>query len=929
MASPTQRADTMVQNLSRRGYALPRNEARARLEAVSVHKLAREGVQQRAEDFGIVGSPGASQVKDETKALIKTMGERRAISRRVQSSSLGGGDTYAAIPRFYDPLEYWDLSGLPWNVADEGHRHKLHKWLRLYKSTHYLIPILIDIFTRFPLVGMELTSKDAKLTEFYENLFLDQLNYPEFLVDLGSEFWTVGEAFSLGSFDEDMGIWEHEELINPEDVVIENFPLLGSKQLKIKPPDYLKKLAQTQLPAKEYRQLEINFPEIIPYLRKNEDIPMSDVLLKQIANLATPWDDHGTPILLRGLRTMIHEEKLLASQDAIAERLYSPLILAQLGLEDLGDGQGPWIPGPEDMDALRDEMDVALSSDFRLLVHHVGLKMENVFGREQMPRLGDDFDRIEKRIMQIFGVNPSLLSAGSMSQPYASSALQAEFLNQILRTFQGFLKRHYRDRAMVVAEAQGHYDYEKKGQTRVPIYEEVVVEDPETGKKRIEKRHKLLIPDMEMQTLDMRDEATERQYLETMRQMGVPIPDSRMMIGIDVDIPEMVGEYNDELVEKTVKQQEGKMKAYKILQARGLPIPADLKAEVEAVLGGGEQAQGPGGLPSMPGGGGGPGGMGGPTGGPGEGIVMPPAPPGLTPPGQLMGGGLGPTGVGMGAPGTPGSTPAIAPNGQGIGNGFAPPASFERRPGMPRPAHKRKSMAMNPDQLQQWIQKNGPYVWHGRKADVDENYTSIHPEKVIDDIMNQGLLGNDLYWDHPSVYLTPNREVAEAFADEDLRNGGKPGALFRVDLSKLDPANIESDEWQHYGDEAVEPTEDMRNFVSNPHQIWEDLNNGFSIAHRGNIPPEAVDYIPREENPEFMHMSKAPPMMTHTKIEDDNGEAILYTLPKAVKKKSYSFIDPDAPKLEEETEVPSQESDESNNQQSSGPASGTDSSMGS
>jgi hypothetical protein len=81
-------------------------------------------------------------------------------------------------------------------------------------------------------------------------LFFDQLDYPNFLVALGREFWTVGEAFPLGSFDEDLGVWEREELINPEDVVIQNFPLLGSQQLKIVPPDYLKKLAQTKSPPR-------------------------------------------------------------------------------------------------------------------------------------------------------------------------------------------------------------------------------------------------------------------------------------------------------------------------------------------------------------------------------------------------------------------------------------------------------------------------------------------------------------------------------------------------------------------------------------------------------------------------------------------------------------------------------------------------------
>lgn len=680
MAKPmdTSQADRMVENLKKRGVSLPKNATRARLAATEMHGLAlKRGDLQNT----MGGAPGgASTVRDvqENTAMIRAMGQQRSASARYSSSS--GSDAVGAIPRFYDPMEYWDLSGLPWNMADEGHRHKLHKWLRLFYATHYLVPILIDIFTRFPLVGMNLESKDKKLTEFYEDLFLDQMDYQEFMVQLGREYWTVGEAFPLGSFDDDLGIWEREELLNPEDVVINNYALLGTKEMKITPPEYLKKLAQEKMPPKEYKMLEINFPELIPYLKKNENIPMSGVLLKQVSNKLTSWDDHGTPILLRGLRTLIHEEKLLASQDAIAERLYSPLILAKLGIMDLGDNQGPWVPGPEELDAFRDDMDVALSADFRVLVHHFGLEVENVFGREQMPRLGDDFDRIERRIMQVFGVNPSLISAGSASQPYASSALQAEFLNQILRTFQGYLKKHFRQRALVVAEAQEHYAFEVRGQTRVPIMEEVVEFDDD-GSKRIVTKHKLLVPELEFSTLDLRDEATERQFLQTLRAMGVPIPDQKLMVGIDKDVMDLSDEFNDELVHKTIKQQEAKMKTYTALKNANLPIPPDLKSEVESVLQpGAPQATGgsPGGLPAMPGGAGGPGGPpgagGSPGGGPGEAIVMPPPPPGLGPDGGVPGGGPPPAGP------------------EGAGGGMnAPAVSMERRPGagagMPRPSH--------------------------------------------------------------------------------------------------------------------------------------------------------------------------------------------------------------------------------------------------
>lgn len=693
--SDTSRLDAELDKLRAQGMVLPRNPNRAMetyggavhaahdLSASAGRDLdrvsARLGRRVTPENYS---SPEVQAIMKENDALTRAMGNKRGVSSRAGRTSstsgtgVGGSDVYNAIPRFYDPLEYWDLSGLPWNVADEGHRHKLHKWLRLYYATHYLVPILVDIFTRFPLVGMELESKDPQIKSFYEDLFFDQLDYGEFLVSLGREFWCVGEAFPLASFDENLGVWEREELINPEDVAIENFPMLGSQQLKIVPPDYLKRLAQTKNPAKEYRLLEMNFPDLIPYLLKGEQIPISGVLLKHVANKLNDWDDHGTPILLRGLRTLLHEEKLLASQDAIAERLYSPLILAKLGLQDMGDGLPPFIPGPDELEALRDDFDIALSSDFRLIVHHFGLDVSSVFGREQMPRLGDDFDRVERRLMQVFGVNPSLLSAGSGGQPYASSALQAEFLNQILKTFQNTLKKHFRERALVVAEAQGHYEYEKKGNTRVPVYETVVEYDME-GNKVYKEVPKLLIPKMTFETLDLRDEATERQFLQTLRSMGIPIPDQKLMVGIDRDLKEDIDQYNKELMTKTIAQQQAKMDTYDALTAKGLPIPPALKAEVETVLqpgpedpnaAGGEGMVGmdPNGGASPPTGdpsGGAPPG----AGGPGGGMVMPDPPSGL-------GGGPGTVPPGGGPP--PASPTPAGPR------GTVPEVSNERRPGL-------------------------------------------------------------------------------------------------------------------------------------------------------------------------------------------------------------------------------------------------------
>ena len=525
------------------------------------------------------------KIDERNEALIDDFAQRRGTSRRLASGPSIAGDVFAAMPRFYSPIEYYEQSKIPYDIHNEKHRFELYHWLDHFYRTHYLIPILVDIFTRFPLVGLELHSKDDQLTEFYEELFFERLDYEHFLTDLGREYWTLGESFPLGHFNETLGIWEEEELLDPTMIKVKKFPIIGGEQFFLVPDKGLREIVEKRQPAETYYLLERDYPELIPFLKANKDIPISNVLLKQVAFKASPRDLHGTPILLRALRTLMHEEKLMASQDAIAERLYSPLVLVKLGILDMGQNRGPWLPGPAEVSAIRDEFDMALASDFRLIVHHAGIEVQNVFGREQMPRLGDDFDRIERRLMQVFGVNPSLLSGGAASQPYASSALQAEFLNQVLRTYQGYLKKHYESRARTVAEAQEHYDYEKRGDTRIPITEEVLEHDPDTGEEIIVKKKKLLIPELRMKVLDLRDEATQRQFLQALKQQGVPIPDQDVAMGMNYDFREALARTQEEMIQKTVAQQEAKVKTYDILTAKGLPIPPDLKAEVEGMQG--------------------------------------------------------------------------------------------------------------------------------------------------------------------------------------------------------------------------------------------------------------------------------------------------------------------------------------------------------
>lgn len=357
----------------------------------------------------------------------------------------------------------------------------------------------------FVLEGNLLTGncKDNNLTDFYTELFLDQLNYREYLIDLGREYWVVGEGFSLGSFNDSLGVWEDDELINPDDVDVIVSPFLKDPRFEMKLPQSIRDVLKTRTPQWEYEALIRSYPELRYFIDDDKArMPVSSILLRRMMFKGHNFSVRGLPILMRAFRTLMQEEMLNAAFDSVASRLYTPLILAQLGASatELGTNQ-PWIPDDGDIADFESRLDSALAADFRIMISHFGVKMQNVFGREMLPRAEQDFERIDNRLLQVFGMSSSMLSGANKGETYAADALNFELVSQLLSRFQRLIKEHYRQRALVVAEAQGHYDYEVRGGKRYPVMEEIL-EVGEDGEQRIIERPKLLVPDMNMRCVE-------------------------------------------------------------------------------------------------------------------------------------------------------------------------------------------------------------------------------------------------------------------------------------------------------------------------------------------------------------------------------------------------------------------------------------------
>lgn len=522
--------------------------------------------------------------------LRAEMGRNRAINRRKTAAAAAtpgnrsGADISFATGRPRDPLFYWRQNNLPYDFADPDELTKVRLYCRLLYLTHPMIASCVDIYSKFPLLGMELTCKDEKLTDFYTDLFLgdEGLNYNEFCLDIGREYWSVGEAWPFATFNEKLGIWDSEELINADDVRVERSPFMKDPRFFIRLPETIRRVLHDRQPAWEYQKLIEGYPELVHYGSEDSFMPVSNVLLKQMKFKADTFNSRGVPILTRAMRAVIQEEMMNSAVDAIADRLYTPLILAKIGASatDLGTEQ-PWIPTQDQLADFEEALDAALAADFRALVYHFAVDIEPVFGREQMPDLSNDFDRLEDRILQTFGLSKTMLTGADAGQTYAADALNRDLIAQLLTTYQNLIIRHYRQRALIVAEAQEHYDYEERNGRRYVVTEEILEVDEETGEERIVEQPKLLIPDMKMRTMNLRDEEVERQFLEGLAESGVPISIKTRLVNIPIEFEEELETKKNEQVRLAVLEQETRKEQYQALRDANLPIPQDLRNDFE------------------------------------------------------------------------------------------------------------------------------------------------------------------------------------------------------------------------------------------------------------------------------------------------------------------------------------------------------------
>ncbi len=118
----------------------------------------------------VAGRPRATTAPDQAVHRALTLGREGTIedpavaemkhNRRVNAKTAGAAQVSFATGRPRDPMFYWRQNNLPFDVSKNEELVKARDYCRTLYQTHPVIASAVDIFSKYPLTGMEFFFND-------------------------------------------------------------------------------------------------------------------------------------------------------------------------------------------------------------------------------------------------------------------------------------------------------------------------------------------------------------------------------------------------------------------------------------------------------------------------------------------------------------------------------------------------------------------------------------------------------------------------------------------------------------------------------------------------------------------------------------------------------------------------------------------------
>ena len=427
-----------------------------------------------------------------------------------------------AAPMFYHPLFETTNMLLPRD------RRERNEWCRHFYRTEPIIATAIDMHTEFPISDFNISCKEESIEKFFNYMLFDKLNIHDLLLNIGLEYWKIGDVFPYGQMNETEGRWERFVCYDPDYINIVTSALVGEPIIELIPDAKISEVIKSG-PVGQYRDIYNQLPpEIVNAVKQGNNIKLSNKLVSHIAHTASPYEIWGTPVMMRCFKTLIYKDKLRTAQQAIADRHIMPLRVAKIG------AAGEPYPTQEDIDNFRDMLLEADGDPSFFLVYHYGLQFEYVGSSGHILPLNTEFDFIQKELMNGLGINEAMLNGEGPT--YANAEVGFNTLAGRYMSYRLRLENWIRYKVLKpISEVQGFYEREDRDGVQSKYLS--------NKQKKIEANNNeldLIVPQIKWRNEDLSSDNNIMQMIQTLRDKGLVSAKTMLpMVGLDPEVEKL------------------------------------------------------------------------------------------------------------------------------------------------------------------------------------------------------------------------------------------------------------------------------------------------------------------------------------------------------------------------------------------------------
>lgn len=434
--------------------------------------MAAENTEEQVEkkpisDFHPRIARGKNGNKSEVEKLHKIA--QKIGRQKTASSDIATSSTFA----FYSPQLSTDYLELPRSLQEK------REFFRHFYAADEIVGRAIDLHTELPLSKIRLTlpkgtadhKKAREVLAFFQQM-VNRIKLFQILLSAAHEYWLQGNCFLFAEDDESISDYP-----TPETLEIDNFlqsdDEIKEKRKRIdrdfgqKNPNYRGWLRLTILPPdnvimKTYSFTDIRSVELVPSgdekaafdralqgdptaeriisefpeevknsLQENRNIwldtdPYTGSFVYHLARRRSWYEDLGTSIVDRCLRTLLFRDKLRQAQTLIADRHMTPIHL--VWAENLSD---------QDVEDLREQVDLSLLDPDYCIVTNFEVHWIDVGAQERLLELASEWDHTENLLFAGLGVTRELLTGEGT---YGGNRISLEIMNTQYLLFREILQ---------------------------------------------------------------------------------------------------------------------------------------------------------------------------------------------------------------------------------------------------------------------------------------------------------------------------------------------------------------------------------------------------------------------------------------------------------------------------------------------------------